>query len=262
MTDYLGKFKVQGKKAVVTGAAGLIGREIVDALAQAGACVIALDIDAVKGKALERVYPGGGSVIFREFDVTDLDRLQSGINDLCTEAGGIDIWVNSAYPRTDDWAAQVEDITVESWRKNVDMQLNSYCLSSKFAAQQMKKNGGVIINLGSIYGVVGGSFDIYEGTSVKPFSMIYAAVKGGIVNLTRYMASYFGKENIRVNAVCPGGVYDGHDPAFTKNYGKRAPLGRMALPEEIAAAVLFLSSDAAAYITGAVLMVDGGWTAV
>lgn len=247
---------------MVTGAAGLIGREIVAALAQAGAHVVAADVDADRGKALEQVFSGGGQVVFRRLDVTDLDALKQNIAGLSAELGGIDIWVNSAYPRTADWNAAVEDITVDSWRKNVDMQLNSYALSSKYAAESMKGRGGAVVNLASIYGVVGPSLSIYDGTGVKPFSMIYAAVKGGIVNLTRYMAAYFGGHKVRVNAVCPGGVFDRHDQSFTDNYGSRCPLGRMAHPEEVAAAVLFLASDASSYVTGEVLMVDGGWTAV
>ncbi len=261
MADYLKYFSLQGKKAFVSGACGLIGREIAEALAQAGAVVVALDIDEAKGVPLEKSLPNGGSVIFRKFDITDLDHLKANIDSLVSEFGRIDIWVNSAYPRTADWGARVEDITVDSWRKNVDMQLNTYALSSKYAAELMKANGGSIINLGSTYGVVGGTFGIYEGTAISPVNMIYAAIKGGVVNMTRYLATYFGRYNVRVNSVCPGGVYDRHDKTFSNNYNKHVPLQRMAKPEEIACAVLYLASDAASYVTGEILMVDGGWTA-
>ncbi len=120
---------------------------------------------------------------------------------------------------------------------------------------------GSIINMGSTYGVVGNDFTVYEGTDITG-PMAYAAVKGGIVNLTRYLASYFGKYNVRVNTMCPGGIFDHQNSVFVRNYENSTPLKRMGRPDEIASAVLFLASEAASYITGATVMVDGGWTAI
>ncbi len=263
MTDYLKKFRLDGKNAVVAGGAGLIGREVVSALAQAGANVIIAENNVAVGKklmqALSRVKP---KVTFADFDISKLENLKSNIDVLIKSLKGIDVWVNCAYPKTEDWGLLPEDVSVESWRKNVDSQLNATALCSTTVAQHMKKKGGSIINLGSIYGVVGGKFDLYEGTKVVPLPIIYSAVKGGIVNLSRYLASYYGRYNIRVNTVCPGGVFDGQDPKFVAKYAKQTPLGRMAKPQEVAVAVLFLASDAASYISGTTLMVDGGWTAV
>ncbi len=263
MTDYLKKFRLDGKTAVVTGGAGLIGKQIVVAFAQAGAHVILADIDEQGAQAIQAESKKmQGSIEFVSFDITDIDGLQKNIEQLEKKFNAIDVWVNSAYPTTDDWGAQVEEISPESWRKNVDMQMNSYCLSSKYIAEHMKNKGGSIINLGSIYGVVGCDLNMYKGTKLDPGSMIYYAIKGGLINLTKYMASYFGHYNIRVNVVCPGGVYDKHDEAFLKNYEARTPLGRMADPEDVASATLFLASEASSYITGATIMVDGGWTAI
>jgi NAD(P)-dependent dehydrogenase (short-subunit alcohol dehydrogenase family) len=259
---YPDKFSLKGKNAVVTGGAGLIGREVVRAISQAGARVFIAEVDEARGISLaHEITNEGFSTEFYKFDITDIRNLEKNIISLAERMERIDVWVNSAYPRTNDYGAKVEDITYESWQKNIDMQLNSYALSSKHVAERMKVKGGSIINFGSIYGVGGPDFTIYEGTDMKN-SMIYAAVKGGIINLSRYLASYYGVFNVRINAICPGGVFDNQDPIFVKNYSKKTPLKRMAKAEEIASVVLFLASDAASYITGATIMVDGGWSAI
>ena len=126
----------------------------------------------------------------------------------------------------------------------------------------IKKNkGGSIIQTGSIYGVVGQDVEIYKNTTLNE-NVSYSLIKGGIVNLTRLMASYYGKHKIRVNCLCPGGVEDKNmNSLFKKRYINKVPLKRFCKPEEIASCVLFLGSDASSYITGATVMVDGGWTA-
>ncbi len=263
MIDYKAKFCLKGKNAVVTGGAGLIGREVVAALAQSGAHVIIADVDVKRAStfALELAGVYGLNVEFHYFDVTDIKGLKKNITSLASKLRRIDIWVNSAYPRTRDWGAKVEDVTPGSFCKNVEMQMVSYAMTSKYAAEHMKKSGGSIINFGSTYGMVGSDFSIYENTHMTmPFP--YAAIKAGVVNLGRYLASYFGSYGVRVNTVCPGGVADGQNPSFIRKYSKKTLLKRMARAEEIAPAVLFLASDASSYVTGAVVMVDGGWTAI
>lgn len=262
MTDYMKKFSLKGKKAVVTGGAGLIGRDVVRALAQGGACVAIADVEEKKSRTLtSELSRAGFRAKYHYFDITDIENLEKNIDALVTRLGGLDVWVNVAYPRTRDWGSRVEDVSCESWRKNVDMHLNGYALSSKYACEHMKKKSGSLINFGSTYGIVGSDFTTYEGTPLTS-PMAYAAIKGGIVNLDRYLASYFGKYNIRVNTLCPGGVFDNQDPVFVKNYSRKTPLKRMARPEDIAPVVVFLASDAASYITGATIMADGGWTAI
>jgi len=261
--NYLEKFSLKDKTAFVTGAAGLLGSSVSEALAAAGAEVVMLDIDQKKGKMLKnKLSVKGRKSRYEYFDVTDLGQLEANFKKLIKKYPRVDILVNCAYPRTKDWGYKVEDLSIVSWQKNIDMQLNSTAWLNKMAAQTMKTQGaGSIVNIGSIYGVVGNDFSVYAGTK-KTGPMAYAAIKGGIVNLTRYLASYFGPYNVRVNNVCPGGIFNRQDPKFVKKYAEKTPLKRMGKPEEVASAVLFLASDAASYITGATIMVDGGWTAI
>jgi len=261
--NYLEKFSLKNKTAYVTGAAGLLGSEICRALATAGAETIMLDVDEKKGKLLEEGLTAEGcKACYEHFDITNLQNIEFGCRDLLNKYHRMDVWVNSAYPRTNDWGNTVENLSLESWQKNVDMHLNSTAWLNRAAAMIMKSQGnGSIINMGSTYGVVGNDFTIYEDTDMTG-PMAYSAIKGGIVNLTRYMASYFGPHNVRVNNVCPGGIFDHQNPIFVKKYSHKTPLKRMGKPDEIASVVLFLASDAASYITGATIMVDGGWTAI
>lgn len=263
MGSYLSKFSLDRKIAFVTGGVGLIGTEITNALADTGAKVVILDINPGKAKELQQKLNDEGKDVETEmFDVTNLSEVEKNIDNLRKKYGSIDVWVNAAYPRTSDWGTKVEELTVNSWQKNVDMHLNSYCwISRKICLVMAKQNSGSLINFGSIYGVVGNDFTIYEGTGMNP-PLAYSAIKGGIINLSRYLASYFGKNNVRVNTICPGGIFDNQNETFVKNYSNKTLLKRMGNPDEIASAVLFLASDASSYITGVTLMVDGGWTAI
>jgi NAD(P)-dependent dehydrogenase (short-subunit alcohol dehydrogenase family) len=263
MIDYTARFRITNKVACVTGGVGLVGLQISTALACAGGKVIILDKDENRGlQEVSKLRNAGYDVSYLYFDIADLEHVERILLDLREQYGSIDIWVNSAYPRTDDWSCLVEDIPLESWRKNIDIHLNGYAWTSRCVALTMRdQGGGAIVNLGSIYGVVGNDFNIYQGTDTTG-PMAYSAVKGGIVNLGRYLAAYFGKYNIRVNTVCPGGIFDNQDPVFVERYCKNTLLNRMGRPDEIASVVLFLVAESAAYITGATVMVDGGWTAI
>jgi NAD(P)-dependent dehydrogenase (short-subunit alcohol dehydrogenase family) len=254
MFNYINKFKLVGKTAFVVGGMGLIGVEVVKALADAEARVVVLDIN--ENKIFNRE-----NVKYEFFDATKLKDISLFVALMKEKYGSIDIWVNMFYPRTKDWAAKVEDLNLDSWRKNIDMHLNSYSWISREVALVMKKQRkGNIINFASIYGVTAPDFTIYDEGFTSP--MAYSAIKGGIVNLTRYLSSYFGGYNIRINTICPGGIYDDQDKNFVKNYEKKVLLKRMGTPEDVAPTVLFLSSDASSYITGATIMVDGGWTTI
>lgn len=260
-TIFPDKFSLHEKTAVVTGGTGLIGKPVVTGLAQAGAKVYIADIDEKAGNELEKtLHKKGLSSEWIRLDITDISSIKSCIKTVIEREKKIDIWVNCAYPRTTDWSTKFEDIKYKSWKKNVDMHLNGYFLCCQQIAEQMKKQKkGSIINLGSIYGVVGPDFSIYAGSNTT-MPAAYAAIKGGIINFTRYLATYYAKDGIRVNAVCPGGIYDNQPAVFVKKYAEKTPMGRMGYPEEIAGPVIFLASESSSYITGHILMVDGGWT--
>ncbi len=257
------KFSLQNKVAVITGGAGLIGEQLCIACGQAGASVIIAENNIELGKKLEKKLKEQNiNTECVHMDITSEASVDSSIEQILSKYEKIDIWINNAYPRTSDWGNKFEDIKLDSWTKNVDMHLNGYFICIQKIVGVMKKQmSGSIINFASIYGVVGPTFSIYEGTNMT-MPAAYSAIKGGIINLTRYVAAYAGKYNIRVNAICPGGIFDGQDEKFVQKYNDHTPLNRMGLPEEIAGPVVFLASDASSFITGHVLMVDGGWTAI
>jgi NAD(P)-dependent dehydrogenase (short-subunit alcohol dehydrogenase family) len=255
-------FALEGRTAIVTGGLGLVGRGIVAGLAGCGAAVIIADVDPTGwSKARADFEKAGLMVEFSEMDVANTAALPGVVRNF-DQKHEPDIWVNAAYPRTSDWGDGVETVTAENWSRNVDMQMNSACILASEAAKLLagRGRGGSIINIASIYGVVSPDFAVYDGLEMTT-PPAYAAIKGGIIAYTRYLAGYWGGRNIRVNAVCPGGVFDNQPESFVAAYEARTPLGRMADPDDIAAPVAFLASDAARYITGATLMVDGGWTA-
>lgn len=241
------------KIVIVTGGSGLLGKEIASNIVSYKGLAINADINVETNFENQTVH----------MDITNDTSIQEGMALVQKQYGRIDGLVNNAYPRTKDWGDKFEDIQPSSWRMNIDMQLNSYFVCCQQALEIMAKqqNGGTIVNIASIYGVVGNDFTLYEeygGTSPAA----YSAIKGGIINLTRYLASYYGRRHIRVNCVSPGGIFDNQPESFVRRYEAKVPLGRMGIPDEISPAVSFLLSDAAKYITGHNLIVDGGWTAI
>jgi NAD(P)-dependent dehydrogenase (short-subunit alcohol dehydrogenase family) len=254
-------FDLSGKVAVVTGGAGLIGRQAVSALRAHGAKVYIAELDTERAQAVI-ASPGFAGVECVPLDITNPDSIAAMTSDLWEREGGIDFLMNNAYPRTADWGALFEDIKPESWRQNVDMHMNGYFLCCQIVGEAMRKRrSGSILNMGSIYGMVGPDFKLYKGTPLTN-AAAYSAIKGGLINFTRYLASYYGPHGVRVNSLSPGGIEDGQSESFLRNYAARCPMERMGRPEELAGAIVFLASDAASYVTGHNLVVDGGWTAI
>ena len=250
-------FSCKGKVVLVTGGCGLIGRELAQALKEFGATVSVADRNEMKSDNEIK----DSEIKFIDIDIAVESSIREAIAELIQHYGRIDILVNSAYPRTHDWGLKFEKIPFDSWRTNVDSHLGGYFLCSQIVADQMKKQGGgVIINMASIYGVVAPDFSLYEGTEMT-MPAAYSAIKGGIIAITKYIATYYGKYNVRANTISPGGIFDGQPATFVERYSQKTPLGRMGMPHEIVGATIFLASDASSYVTGQNLIIDGGWTA-
>lgn len=250
-------FDCRGKVAVVTGGAGLIGAHLVRGLAARGARVFIADADTAKARALAVKVKARPLAL----DITRPESIESALKEVFSRAGRLDVLVNCAYPRTADWGAKLEDVRPASWRKNMDDHLGGYFFASRAAAELMaRRGGGSIINFASIYGVAAPDFSLYAGTSLT-MPAAYAAIKGGVIAVSRYLATYYAARGVRVNVISPGGVEDGQTASFVRRYKARTPLGRMAVPGDLVGPTVFLASDASAYVTGINLLVDGGWTA-
>ncbi|OGO28915.1 MAG: hypothetical protein A2Z16_04905 [Chloroflexi bacterium RBG_16_54_18] len=273
----LSLFDLHDRVAIVTGGAGLLGSEFCRTLVEAGAEVVLADIDQEAAEAAaDRLITGTNRISPIAVDVTDPDSVEGLIKDTRKRYGQLDILVNSAAlnPKFDPFRSQTvgldavpggfEDFPLDAWNQALAVNLTGVFLCCQAAARVMLGLGrGVIVNLSSIYGLAGPDQRIYqlEGKSPQFKPVYYSVTKSGILGLTRYLATYFAGKNIRVNALSPGGVFNNHEDEFVRNYSARAVLGRMAEKDELNGALLFLVSDASQYMTGANLVVDGGWTA-
>ena len=273
MQNVLDKFSLKGSTVLVTGGGGLLGRQFALALAQAGADVMLADLayEAAADQA-EVIRAEGLSAEALAVDVIDPDSTRAMVEQTLARFGRLDVLINSAaldpkfdpQHQSEQAANAFETYSLEAWHKALDVNLTGMFLASQAAVQPMLAQGkGVIINICSTYGINGPDQRIYirpDGTrSYKP--VYYSVTKAGVLGFTRYLAAYYAGKNIRVNALTPGGVYNQHDEVFVKAYSAKTILGRMANLDEMSAAMLFLASDASSYMTGANLIVDGGWTA-
>ena len=257
-------YKLKNKTIIITGGAGLIGSRFSRACAEHGAIVVIVDVDEKKANRLTKQIEketGNNKVFFRKCNITNLSSINDSINIILNKFGKIDALVNNAYPRNENYGRKFEDVTYEDFCENVNMHLGGYFLTAQQVAKVMiKQNFGNIINMASIYGFTAPRFDIYKGTEMT-MPIEYAAIKGAIINLTRYLASYLGKYNIRVNCISPGGVFDNQPESFVKKYSQKVLLGkRIAKTDDLTGTLLFLLSGASKYITGQNIIIDGGWS--
>jgi NAD(P)-dependent dehydrogenase (short-subunit alcohol dehydrogenase family) len=257
----LDRFSLKGKVALVTAGAGpLFGSSISEALAEAEATVLTASRSLERNLSFAEVLRSKGhDVRGMELDITDprsIDRLHTEVLD---RFGRLDILVNSALARV---GGSFDTQTAEEWLYSAkgDM-VGLFLMCKAFLDDMVRQRKGSIINIASIYGVVANDPTLYQGTDM-PQPPNYNFVKGGMINLTRQIATYYGRKGIRANCISPGGYFDNQADPFVKAYCERAPIGRMLGKEDIKGSVVFLASDASEYVNGVNLMVDGGWTAL
>ncbi len=263
-------FDITGRTAVVTGGAGLLGQVFSAALAEHGASVAVLDFDAVAAEeSAAALRSGGAEAIGVACDVSDPSAVDAAVEAVHGWRGAPHVLVNNAATKTDDVRAFFSDSVdtdLERWRKVMAVNLDGMFLVARaFGVGMIAEGRGSIVQTASIYGVVAPDLRIYEGLEFLGAPMTspvtYSASKAGVVGLTRHLAVEWASAGVRVNALVPGGVRNGQNERFIARYSDRVPLGRMAEPEEMAGAVVFLASDAASYVTGQAIAVDGGLTA-
>ena len=269
--DYRDLFDLSGKVAVVTGGIGILGKCFCKGLAEFGASVAVVDLGNDEttnfAEELSGIYgvrcTGVGADVSEQLSVKNMVSLVE------SELGTIDVLLNNAASKGDDlnrFFDSVEDFSLDTWRKIMSVNLDGMFLVAREAGMRMATRGhGSIIQTASIYGLMGPDQRIYEGSSYMGRSIntppVYSASKSGVIGLTKYLATYWANKGIRVNSLTPGGIESGQNELFRSRYSNRVPMNRMAQPDEIVGALIFLASDASSYITGQNIVVDGGLSA-
>ncbi|HVW95388.1 MAG TPA: SDR family oxidoreductase [Mucilaginibacter sp.] len=264
-------FSLKNKTAIVTGALGLLGKKHCEALAQAGANVVVADLDGTGAESFAKTL--GAQHTGLQMDVTSEESLKLARDKVLDRYKSIDILVNNAAindmfenPAMAKDLSAFENYPLDAFKKSLDVNITGVFLASKVLGTVMaEQESGSIINIASTYGIVGPDQSIYRnecGEQTFYKSPVYPVTKGAVVNFTRFLASYWGNKGIRVNTLSPGGVENAQNEFFIQSYSAKTLLGRMAQPTDYQGALVFLASDASAYMTGANLVVDGGWTAI
>src|SRR5829696_4550606 len=269
------KFDLTGRVAVVTGGVGLLGAEFCRTLAEAGASVAVVDLNASASQAAaEALTNSGYNALAVSADITQPDSVNAAVENVLSAFGRIDVLVNSAAldPKFDPDAVNkgmtpgaFEDYPLDLWNSALNVNLTGMFLMTQACVKPMLGQGkkGSVINICSTYGLNGPDQRIYikDGKRVAFKPVYYTVTKAGVMGFTKYLAAYYAGTDIRVNALTPGGVFNNHEEYFVKNYSAKTIIGRMAHKDEMNGALLFLASDASSYMTGNNVVVDGGWTA-
>jgi NAD(P)-dependent dehydrogenase (short-subunit alcohol dehydrogenase family) len=264
------QFSLKNKNIILTGAAGIIGQKLSQEFLNAGANLALLDLDSVSLTKLKSKLYSKESNYFEiyEVDLTNEIKVNKLVDIISQRFGTIDVLHNNAASKgrsTEDFLKPFEEYKLSTWNDVMDANLSSMFLMTKAVGSIMKKqNYGNIIQTASIYGVVTPDKEIYKNSYYNGLEISspasYSVSKAGVIALTKYLASYWAKYNIRVNSISPGGIFSGQNESFVQKYSSKVPLGRMATENDIVGAAIFLSSDASSYITGQNILVDGGFT--
>lgn len=269
MSKFPDIFSLDNKVAVVTGALGLIGRNHCKALSEAGAYIVVCDLNENECNKFARSFKHKSIGIGA--DITDKDSIIMANDSILQEFGRLDILVNNAAindmfenPQAAAKQSMFENYPLDMWQRSIDVNVTGMFLCSQIFGSVMAERGcGSIINIASTYGIVAPDQSLYkkrDGTQTFFKSPAYPVTKGAVISFTKFLASYWGGKGVRVNTLTPGGVENNQEEYFINNYSNKTPLGRMAQPSDFKGALIFLASDASNYMTGANLVVDGGWT--
>lgn len=269
-------FSLENKVVVLFGGNGYLGKHFCQTLLENGAILYNCDINtsqdeqliSLRGKYTERYHE-------RILDAGDQKQLKALYKEIIAEQRRVDVLINSTTSKGNDFYLPFEEVSLEGWEIGMKGNLTVPFLTIQtFIPIMREQKSGSIINISSIYGIVGNDQSIYEGSNLHEIYVknspdikqiyshgVYNAAKGGLTNFTRYLAAYYGKYNVRVNTITPGGIYyPNENDTFLKKYSAKVPLGRKANPDEVNGSLVFLASDASSYITGHNLIVDGGFS--
>lgn len=253
---------LEGKVIVITGGAGLIGQEFAKSIISQGGTAVIADIDEERIQSvineLSKTFPSDKFDSFK-LNVTSKNSLQDCINFLDFKYKKIDALINNAYPRNKNYGRHFFDVEYDDFVENIGMNLGGCIIPSQLFSIYFQKQGyGNIINIASIYGVIAPKFEIYQHTEIS-MPIEYAAIKSGMLHLTKYMAKYFKGKNIRVNAISPGGIIDNQPSEFLSEYNKQCSSKGMLDPKDLNGTLIFLLSDISNYINGQNIIVDDGF---
>jgi len=254
---------LKDKVVVVTGGAGLIGQEFVKAIIEQNGIAIIADINKNEGQRVSNELSNklkSNKIVFFELDITSKKSLQECISYLDNKYGRIDALVNNAYPRNKNYGRHFFDVEYDDFVENLGMNLGGCIIPSQLFSLYFQNQGyGNIINISSIYGVIAPKFEIYNNTGMTT-PVEYAAIKSGMLHLTKYMAKYFKGKSIRVNAISPGGILDSQPEEFLKKYNQKCSAKGMLDVDDLSGTLIFLLSDMSHYINGQNIVVDDGFT--
>lgn len=275
-------FSLKNKSVVLFGGRGYLGGYFTEALLKQGAVVHNVDIkdidDSLNKKIIGLKEKYNEKLHFYKCDASQKKEINTVKKEILSNSNKVDVLINAITAKGNDFYKPFPKVSLEGWEIGLKGNLNATFLACQvFLPDMAERKSGSIINISSIYGIVGNDQRIYKDANLNECYIdeneeteeekqiyshpVYSAAKGGIISLTRYLAAYYGKDNIRVNTLTPGGVsYQEENDEFVKAYSKKTPLGRKADPKELNGALIYLASDASSYVTGHNLVVDGGWT--